>query len=108
MGRSNHGIAFPVTYLEYCLNVCWALTDRPPTNDLASAIAATGIAFLTLFLAAQLLIQATAGCFISVDMTINGLVANTRPDWQFGRGSTALRDNPLPYPVASSNLGGIM
>jgi hypothetical protein len=44
---------------------------------LTSAIAATGIAFLALFLAAQLLVKIAASGFIGVDMTINGLVANT-------------------------------
>jgi IS30 family transposase len=33
MGRSNHGIAFPVTDLSSSFNVGWALTDRPPEVD---------------------------------------------------------------------------
>jgi hypothetical protein len=66
-----------VAYLGSGLNVRWALTNGPSADDLTSAIAATGIAFLALFLAAQLLVKIAASGFISVDMTINGLMANT-------------------------------
>ena len=55
----------------------WTLTNGPSADDLASAIPATGIAFLVFLLAAQLLIQAATSGFISVDMAVNGLVANT-------------------------------
>jgi len=41
-----------------------------------SALMATGIAFITLLLAGQLLIQAPASRFISVDMAINHYVTN--------------------------------
>ena len=77
MGRSNHRIVFPVADLGPGLNVGWALTDRPPADDLASGIAATGIAFLALFLAAQLLVKIAASGFIGVDMALDGLMANT-------------------------------
>jgi hypothetical protein len=55
----------------------WALTNGPSADDLASATPTTGIAFLAFLLAAQLLIQAATSRFISVDMAVNGLVANT-------------------------------
>ena len=55
----------------------WALTNGSSAYDLASAIAATGIALLAFLLAAQLLIQATASGFIGVDMAVDGLMANT-------------------------------
>ncbi len=77
MGRSNHGIAFPVADLGPGLNVGWALTDRPPADDLASAIAATGIALLAFLLATQLFPKTTASGFIGVDMAVNRFMANT-------------------------------
>ncbi len=53
------------------------LTNWPFTDDSTSAIPTTGIAYLSLFLAAQLLIQATTSRFICVDMAVNGLATNT-------------------------------
>jgi hypothetical protein len=57
--------------------VGWALTNGPSAYYLTSAIAATGIAFLALFLAAQLLVKIAASGFIGLDMAVDGLVANT-------------------------------
>ena len=74
---SNDGIAFPVANLGSSLNMDWALTDRPSADDLTSPIPATGIAFLALFLSAQLLPKIAASGFIGVDMAVNRFMANT-------------------------------
>jgi hypothetical protein len=78
VGRSNYGISFPVTDLGSILNVSWALTNGPSADDLTSAIPTTGIANLALFLAAQLLIQATTSGFIFGEMSSSLKIATIR------------------------------
>ena len=52
----------------------WALTNGPSVDDMASAIAVTGIAIL---LASQPLMQAATSGLIGIDIAVDGLVANT-------------------------------
>ena len=68
MGRTNDGVALPMTLLQALVNVRWALAQRSAVGDLSPAVSTTSIAISLLLLATQVIPQRAAMRLVRVKM----------------------------------------
>ena len=78
MGRTNDGVAFPMTHLQALVNERWALAQRPAVGNLSPAVSTTGVALSLLLLATQVLPQGAAMRLVCVNKQVQRFMAH----WQ--------------------------
>ena len=75
MGRTNDGVAFPMSHLQPLVNVRWALAQRSAVGDFSAAIPTTDVALFILLLATKVLPQRAT----RVNLQVERIMAH----WQF-------------------------
>jgi len=78
VGRTNDGVAFPMTHLQALVNERWALAQGPAVGNLSPAVSTTGVALSLLLLATQVLPQGAAMRLVCINMQVQRFMAH----WQ--------------------------
>jgi len=78
VGRTNDGVAFPMTNLQGLVNVRLALAQRSAVGDLFASIPTTGVELSLLLLTTQILPQRAATGLVRVNIQVKRFMAH----WQ--------------------------
>ena len=97
MGRTNDGVAFPMTHLQALVNERWALAQGPAVGDLSPVVSTTGVALSLLLLATQVLPQGAAMRLVCINMQVQRFMAH----WQ-------LAGDLLWAPLKPQKLAGLL
>lgn len=107
VSRPNHGIAFTVPNVLAAVDTRWVLSKGHPHGDLPTSVLARAQAFASRLLASEVLMQAAALGFFSVDAQVNRLVADGKVPSNLLRAPVAANIGFNALPQGCGDLFGI-